>query len=194
MIFCCLLLLFAPANPHAEQIRQAKAFYYQGIYGDKGAGEKSDKLFTELHQQLPNDPLVTVYYGSLRLLEAQHTWALWKKNSLSKEGVQLMDSAVRAVPDNLEVRFVRAATDRSLPSFFGRKQQIQSDLQFIVSRAEKAVHQDTFEPPLAAASFFYYGELCQEQSRPKDATDAWKAAARLAPDSHAGRAAASKLR
>lgn len=177
-----------------EQIRQAKDFYYQGVYGDKDAGGKSDKLFTELRKQLSNDPLVTAYYGSLRLLEAQHTWALWKKNSLSKQGVQLMDSAVSAAPNDLEVRFVRAATDRSLPSFFGRRQQAQSDLGFIVSHAEQAVRQGSFEPRLAAASFFYYGELCQEQSKPEDAREAWKTAVRLAPDSHAGRAAASKLR
>jgi hypothetical protein len=194
MIFCFLLLFFASASAHMEQIRPAKDLYYQGIYGDKTAGDKSDKLFTELHKQLPDHPLVTVYYGSLRLLEAQHTWALWKKNSLSKQGVQLMDSAVSAAPDALEVRFVRAATDRSLPGFFGRKQQLQSDLDLIVQRAEEAVRQGTFEPRLAAAGFFYYGELCKEQSRSKEATDAWKTAVRLAPDSHAGREAADKLR
>ena len=194
MIFCCFLLLFASTNTQAEQIHPAKNFYYQGIYGDKAAGEKSDKLFAELHKQLPNDPLVTVYYGSLRLLEAQRTWALWKKNSLSRQGIQLMDNAVSAAPDNLEVRFVRAATDRSLPSFFGRKQQVQSDLDFIVERAEEAARKGFFEPRLAAASFSYYGDLCKEQSRLKDAAEAWKAAARIAPDSHAGREAVSKLR
>ncbi|MBV8706614.1 MAG: hypothetical protein JO028_05460 [Acidobacteriaceae bacterium] len=194
MIFCCLSLLFALIDTRAEQIRQAKDFYYQGVYGDKTAGEKSDKLFTELHKRLPDDPLVTVYYGSLRLLEAQRTWALWKKNSLSKQGVQLMDRAVNAAPNNLEVRFVRAATDRSLPSFFGRKQQAQSDLNFIVQRAEEAVRQGSFEPRLAAAGFSYYGNLCKEQSHLKEARDAWKTAVRIAPDSHAGREAANKLR
>src|SRR5438270_3612812 len=162
MTFCCLLLLFAPTDSsYAEPIHRAKDLYYQGIYGDKAAGEESDELFTELHKQLPNDPLVTVYYGSLRLLEAQHTWALWKKNSLSKQGVQLMDSAVSAAPNDLEVRFVRAATDRSLPSFFGRKQQVQSDLNFIVGRAQGAVRGGSFEPRFAAASFSYYGDLCK---------------------------------
>jgi len=194
MIFCCLLLLFAPTNAHSEQIRQARNFYYQGIYGDKAAGEKSDQLFTELHKQLPNDPLVTVYYGSLRLLEAQHTWALWKKNALSKQGVQLIDSAVSAAPNDLEVRFVRAATDLNLPSFFKRKPQAQSDFDFIVQLAEEASRQGSFDSQLAAASFVYYGDLCQEQSRLKEATDAWKTAVRLAPDSHAGRVAADKLR
>jgi hypothetical protein len=194
MICCFLLLFFAPIPSHTEQIRQAKDLYYQGIYGNKTAGEQSDKLFTKLHKQLPDDPLVTIYYGSLRLLEAQHTWALWKKNSLSKQGVQLMDNAVSAAPNDLEVRFVRAATDRNLPSFFGRKEQAQSDLDFIVQRAEVAVRQGSFEPRLAAASFLYYGELCKEQSHPKEAVGAWKTAVRIAPESHAGHEAADKLR
>lgn len=194
MIFYCLFLFFASMDAHTEQIRQAKDLYYEGIYGNKAASEKSDQLFTRLHKQLPNDSLVTIYYGSLRLLEAQRTWALWKKNSLSKQGVQLMDSAVSAVPNNLEIRFVRAATDFNLPSFFKRKQQAQSDFDFIVQRAEEAAHQGSFEARLAAASFVYYGDLCKEQSRLKEATNAWKTATRIAPDSHAGRAAADRLR
>src|SRR5438270_7449868 len=105
--------------PHAKQL------YYQGIYGDKNASAQADKVFTALHKANPSDPLVSVYYGSLRLLEAAHTWALWRKNSLSKEGIRLMDAAVERAPENLEIRFVRAATELNLPAFFGRHQQAQ---------------------------------------------------------------------
>lgn len=196
MIFCCLLLLFftPSADPPTKQIQQARDLYYQGIYGNKAAGEQADKLFTDLHKQLPDNPLVTVYYGSLRLLEAEHTWALWKKNSLSKQGVHLMDSAVDAAPNNLEIRFVRTATDRDLPGFFGRKAQYQSDLSLLAQRAEEGVRDGSLEPRLAAAVFSYYGDLCKDQSRVEDAKRAWNTAVRIAPDSHAGQAAADKLR
>ena len=52
-----------PSVPHAKQL------YYQGIYGDKNASAQADKVFTALRKANPSDPLVSVYYGSLRLLE-----------------------------------------------------------------------------------------------------------------------------
>lgn len=174
-------------------VKQARDLYYQGIYGDKIASERAGQLFTKLHEQSPDDPLINVYYGSERLLEAQHTWALWKKNSLSKEGILLMDDAVKKQPDDLEIRFVRAATERNLPGFFGRKEQAAADFAFITGRASNAVRSGAFEPRLAAASFFYYGEWCREQSRLKDAEHAWKTAVNIAPDSNGGRKSSAEL-
>lgn len=181
------------ADITASTVQQARDLYYQGIYGDKDAGEKADDLFAKLHRDSPDHPLISVYFGSLRLLEAQHTWALWKKNSLSKEGIQLMDEAVKKDPESLEVRFVRAATERSLPSFFGRKEQAASDLQFIVQRAAPAAQKGEFEPRLAAASFFYYGEWCRELSRLPEAKRAWRMAVNIAPESNGARKSSAEL-
>lgn len=169
---------------------RAKDIYYKGIYGNKNAKEEADKLFSALYGQSPNDPLIRVYYGSLRLLEAERTWALWRKNSLSKEGVALMDSAVAAAPQNPEVRFVRGATERELPGFFGRKQQSKEDLANVVQDASLS----KLEPRLAAASLYYFGLDCEESGNHPRAVDAWKKAAQRAPESHAGQAAAKKLK
>ena len=82
--------------------------------------------------------MITAYSGSLELLEAARTWAVWKKHTLSQEGLAQMDSAVNAAPDNLEARFVRALTTWHLPFFFHRKAQAESDLAAIAPRAEQA--------------------------------------------------------
>ena len=177
----------------ADQLNQARDLYYAGIYGDKSATGKADELFSELHQQRPNDPVVNVYFGSLRLIEAQHTWALWKKNSLSKQGIQLMDGAVAAAPQNLEVRFVRGATERELPSFFGRKQQAKDDIRTIVQNPN-AKRPQALEPKLAAASYYYYGLDCLDSGDKSDAADALRASIQTAPESHAGKNAAEKLK
>ncbi len=173
---------------------KARDLYYRGIYGDKSAGAQADGLFTRLYSHAPANPLVQVYYGSLRLLEAESTWALWKKNSLSKEGVGLMNQAVTQLPASLEVRFVRAATERKLPSYFGLKQQAVDDMSTIAKAAERAAKDGRFEPQLAAASFYYHGEDCAESSEPWEAVEAWRAAVRVAPESRAGRGAAEKLK
>ncbi|MBV8866036.1 MAG: hypothetical protein JO210_11625, partial [Acidobacteriaceae bacterium] len=87
---------FALAAP--SEFSQARDLYYQGVAGDKQAYEQADKLFAVLYQQASNNPRIRVYYGSLRLLQASRIWALWKKNGLSKEGIQLMDAAVNEAP------------------------------------------------------------------------------------------------
>jgi hypothetical protein len=94
----------------------------------------------------------------LRLLEAAHTWALWRKNSLSKEGIRLMDAAVERAPENLEIRFVRAATELNLPAFFGRHEQAGQEFARL---APQATRNGLLEPRLAAAILFYYGQICQ---------------------------------
>ena len=134
------LVLAAPCTPtHSEELKTAKELYYQGVYGDKTALAKSDGIFKELHLRAPDDALISVYFGSLRLVEAERTWALWKKNSLSKQGIEWMDRAVKSAPDDLEIRFVRAATERHLPGFFGRKEQSAKEFETIVQHAREAV-------------------------------------------------------
>lgn len=178
---------------YRDKFRTAKDFYYRGIYGEKASLEEADKQFRNLHRECPQAPVIAVYFGSLRLLEASHTWALWKKNSLSREGIRLMDSAVDSAPDDLEVRFVRAATERNLPTFFGRKEQSEADFTRIVEHARQAAKQGTFDKRLAAASFFYYGQICKSRSQTRQALDAWNTAKGVDPQSHAAREADGEI-
>lgn len=142
-VAACLLafLSFVLAEPGdlPPEFKHARDLHYQAVDGNKQGYEQADKLFTELYRQYGRDARIRVYYGSLRLLEASHTWALWKKNELSKEGIQLMDSAVHDASGDLEVRFVRAATTYDLPGFFHRKAQSERDFDFLAERAEAAV-------------------------------------------------------
>ncbi len=184
----CLLALLSLAFAEkavSPEFQQARELYYQGAGGDKQAYEHADKLFTELYRQRGNDARVKAYYGSLRLLEASHTWALWKKNGLSKEGIQLMDSAVSEAPDDLEVRFVRAATTYDLPGFFHRKEQSERDFDVLAERAEIAAREGSLEPRLAAASLYYHGEFLRDAGKKQAAMASWKQAIVIAPESRA---------
>jgi len=87
--------------------------------------------------------VVDAYSGSLELLEAAHTWAIWDKRRLANEGLAKMDQAVNRAPDDLEARFIRAASAWHLPFFFRRREQAASDFTFIAPRAEGAVAKGT---------------------------------------------------
>jgi tetratricopeptide (TPR) repeat protein len=178
----------------SDEFNKARTLYYRGSDGDKTAYEQAAKLFDALHARNPTDPRIEVYTGSLRLWEAAHTWALWKKNTLSKEGIAMIDSAVEADPQSLEVRFVRAVTDYSLPSFFHRRKQSDQDFTRLAAHAPIAASDGKLEPRLAAASLYFHGLFLRESSQDEAAKDAWREAISVAPDSRAARDSAEELK
>lgn len=173
--------------------QKARTFYYRGIDGDRAVYEAATRLFSQFYRDDQCVPLIQVYYGSLRLLEAGRTWALWKKNALSREGIRLMDDTVSAQPDNLEIRFVRAATTYHLPGFFHRKQQSKEDFAFLARFAVKAAQTGRLEPRLAAASLYFHGEFLEEAGRKDLASASFRRAIQLAPGSPAAIGARKKL-
>ena len=188
------LPLLAQGVSSSPEFIRARTLYYKGADGYRNAYDDADKLFTSLFRANPNDAKVKAYYGSLRLVEASHTWALWKKNSLSKEGIQLMDAAVEAAQGDLEVRFVRAATTYDLPSFFHRKQQSEQDFAYLTDRATEAAKTGALEPRLAAASLYYHAEFLRDAGNKSAAAQFWKQAIRLAPESRAARESSEELK
>lgn len=189
-----LLLAGLAVSSNRDEFSRARALYYKGSDGDNQAYESAAKLFDTLDAQAPNDPRIEVYTGSLRLWQASHTWAIWKKNSLSKEGIQMMDAAVQADPNNLEIRFVRAVTDYSLPSFFHRHEQSNEDFALLASQASVAAAEGKLEPRLAAASLYFHGLFLHEGSKASAAEKAWRQAIELAPESRAARDSAEQLK
>ena len=176
----------------SPEFAKGRQLYYQGADGNDNAYEQAEKIFAHLTEKPDADPLARAFYGSLKLWEASHTWAIWKKNSLSKEGIALLDGAVAAAPADLEVRFVRAVTTYRLPSFFHRKEQARSDFDLLASKVLKK-QSGNLEPRLAAASLYYHAEFLKEDSQLADARALWRQAVRLAPGTRAAREAQAEL-
>jgi tetratricopeptide (TPR) repeat protein len=189
LLLSCLTLTAA-----SDEFNKARTLYYRGSDGDKTAYEQAAKLFDALHAKNPTDPRTEVYTGSLRLWEAAHTWELWRKNTLSKEGIGMLDSAVEADPQSLEIRFVRAVTYYSLPSFFHRREQSAQDFTLLATHAPAAASDGELEPRLAAASLYFHGLFLRDSSQDKAAKDAWREAISVAPDSRAARDSAEELK
>lgn len=186
----CSGACYAACVPNANLMAAGRAAYYASSEGNQRDTSEASKAFDSLHEQCPRDPETLVYWGSLKLLEASHTWALWHKYSLSKEGIQAMDQAVAAAPDNLEVRFVRAVTTYGLPAFFHRRDQSRNDFAYLARHAQEG----RLDPKLAAASVYYYAEFLKAEGHPADAVENWKRAIGIAPHSRAARDSASELK
>jgi hypothetical protein len=133
-----------------------------------------------------SDPLVMAFRGSLLLLESSRSMAPWKKGKLAKDGLTLMDKAVEMKPDDLEIRFVRAASTRGLPGFFKRAEESERDLAGIAGRVQAG----STEPRVASASLLFHAENLEKRKDRDGARRACSKAVSIAP----GTPAAEKCR
>jgi hypothetical protein len=158
-IFLVSAAVLQAADNFDQRLAEARTQYFAYLQGNRSASEKARTSFAALSHDYPGNSVVDAYSGSLELPEAAHTWALWDKRRLANEGLAKMDQAVNRAPDNLEARFIRAASAWQLPFFYKRREQAAGDFAFIAPRAEAAVAKGTLPPQLAAAALDYFGQV-----------------------------------
>jgi hypothetical protein len=188
------MVLTGDSGSFAQRLAEARKEYFADLQGDRAAGAKARVSFAELTRDYPGNSVVDAYSGSLELLEAARTWAVWEKGRFANEGLSKMDQAVNRAPDDLEARFIRAASTWHLPFFYKRKEQSASDFAFIAPRAEAAVAKGTLPPELGAAALDYYGQVLISHSDSHGAKQAFEAAVRIDETSPGGRDALKRLR
>ena len=188
------LLLFLPTAGADHRLAEARAEYFANLQGNHAAGEKAQQDFDALSRDFPGNVVVDAYSGSLELLQAARTWAVWDKRRLANEGLAKMDQAVNRDPNDLEARFIRAASTWHLPFFYKRRDQAADDFTFIAPRAEAAVAKGTLPPELAAAALDYYGQVLIDRSDNHGAKQAFEAAVRIDGSSPGGKDALKRLR
>jgi hypothetical protein len=193
-IFLAFNTILQAANSFDQRLAEARTQYFAYLQGNRSAGDKARAMFTTLSRDHPGNSVVDAYSGSLELLDAAHTWAIWDKRRLANEGLAKMDQAVNRAPGDLEARFIRAASTWHLPFFYKRREQAANDFTFIAPRAEAAVAEGTLPPQLAAAALDYYGQVLIDRSDSHGAKQAFEAAARVDGTSPGGRDALKRLR
>jgi hypothetical protein len=113
--------------------------------------------------------------------------------ALARQGLDLLDRAVALAPDDPEVRFMRGASMRPLPRFFGRGNLSADDLTAAAARAEPATASGRLDKSLEAAIFYLYGFTHLDKGDVSGTQAAWRKAVEIAPESRAGRKAAARL-
>ena len=186
--------LLASATPDlAQQVGAARLDYFRGLTGDGDAADRAQAEFASLERAHPRDATVMAYEGSLQLLDAARTWAVWNKHKLATEGLAKLDRAVEIAPEDLEVRFIHAETTWHLPFFYHRKEQAEQDFAFIAPRAELAAVRGTLAPQIAAAALDNYGHILAGKGDSSGARQVFLAAVRVDSASPGGRDASKHL-
>jgi hypothetical protein len=192
--FLAFTAIVQAADSFDQRLADARAQYFAYLQGNRSAADRARASFAALSHDYPGNSVVDAYSGSLELLDAAHTWVLWDKRRLANEGLAKMDQAVNRAPDDLEARFIRAASSWHLPFFYKRREQAATDFTFIAPRAEAAAAKGTLPPQLAAAALDYYGQVLIDRSDSHGAKQAFEAAVRIDAASPGGRDALKRLR
>jgi hypothetical protein len=185
--------LFAYAVTHGHDWNSVKAHYYKAVDGDRGAGAEAVKSLDAMLRITPDNPTLIAYRGSLFLLESSWAVAPWRKGSLAKQGLTLLDKAIAMSPEDVEIRFVRAATTRRLPSIFRRGEESAADFAIVAPRAAEAVRNGKLDARLATAALHFHALNLEKAGDRTAARDACRTAIALAANTPGAEACGRRI-
>lgn len=121
ILFC---LWFKPSNCANSDIYSLRKLYYE-------ASDKKDsaKKFIWVMENLDvkSNPLLLCYKGMAHLIQAKFSYNPYTKLSLFNKGKDMLEKAIVADPQNVEIRFMRFCVQTNAPFFLGYSNNIDSD-------------------------------------------------------------------
>lgn len=111
------------------RVQEVRKLYPQAI---------DDALITEnLYEHLSSinldgDIVLYGYKGAVSTLKAKHAKGLKNKKNFFSEGVTCIEAAIKAKPENLELRFIRLSVQENAPKIVKYRDKIKEDKKIIL--------------------------------------------------------------
>jgi hypothetical protein len=125
-IFCALLFSIIGST---QELKEIRTLYPKAV--------ESTEIATKLEGELTNvnsssKPVLLAYKGAVLTLKAKFAKSKKDKKEFFKEGVFLIESAVKAESSNIEIRYLRLSVQENSPRFLGYHKNIEEDKQFFL--------------------------------------------------------------
>ncbi len=92
-----------------------------------------DSLYSQLSSVGIEDNLVLYgYKGAIATLKAKYAKGIKDKKTFFKEGAEMMEDAIAADPENVELHFIRLTVQENAPRIVNYQDQIESDKAIIL--------------------------------------------------------------
>lgn len=124
-IFCALLLINPVVAQDFPKIKKSMVLAVE-------SQQITDSLFKKLSALNSSDPLIWAYIATLEGLKAKHAWNPYSKLRHINQSSKLINKAVSAAPDDLEIRFMRFSLQHFTPAFLGYSKNLEEDKRAIV--------------------------------------------------------------
>ena len=93
---------------------------------------KTELLYKKLQKVTKKDNKVLLAYkGAVTALIAKKQKGAKAKKEFFKQGVELLEYAVKSKPNNIEIRFIRLTVQQNAPKFLKYNKQIENDKKII---------------------------------------------------------------
>lgn len=136
LIFSLLLILVAdtaaPTNPTLKEVRTL----YQRAATESSACKHMMSRLEGFDQS--NHPLFFGYRGSATMMMAKYVSNPFSKLSHFRTGKAMLNKAIAASENNMELRFLRFAAQTESPAFLGYKDDIAFDRDFLLRSVRQA--------------------------------------------------------
>jgi hypothetical protein len=117
------------------RLNEAIRPYMGGVKGDATAVLEAERLLGQLRLDFPNQPVADAYHGSAMTLIARDKRNPVDKLSWSRRGLELLDQAVAAAPQDRTIRLLRGKAAYKLPEeHFRRTETAIADYHFLLER------------------------------------------------------------
>ena len=129
MKYLIIIVFLISAAGTAQDLNGIRAAYPKAVE----SAEITAQLDGELAKiNSSNKPVLLAYKGAVSTLKAKFAKSRSDKKEFFKEGVSLIESAVKADPSNVEIRYIRMSVQENSPRFLGYHKNIAEDKEYIL--------------------------------------------------------------
>lgn len=129
MKYLFFILFFVSFISNAQDLKEIRVQYPKAVE-NADAATKLDGALVKLNSS--SKPILFAYKGAVSTLKAKFAKRKNEKKEFFKAGVSLIESAVKAEPSNIEIRYIRMSVQENSPKFLGYHKNIEEDKQFIL--------------------------------------------------------------
>lgn len=114
---------------NAQDLEKTRVQYPEAVNSSEVASNL-DTEFSEMSDSVK--PVLVAYKGAVLTLKAKFAKGRSDKKEFFKEGVSMIESAVKADASNIEIRYIRMSVQENSPRFLGYHKNIEEDKEFIL--------------------------------------------------------------
>lgn len=125
-----ILLILLPFVSNSQNLESIRSQYPKA----KESSEITDRMYEELSGVSGENHVLSAYKGAISALKADFAKGIKNKKDFFKEGAELLDQAVAAEPENVEIRYLRLTVQENAPKIVGYHGNIDEDKEVIKNR------------------------------------------------------------
>ena len=130
MKYFFFILFFVSILGNAQDLKTIRSQYPNAVE----SADITSKLDGELAKvNFSGNTVLIAYKGAVSTLKAKFTKKKSDKKDYFKEGIFLLESAVKIDPSNIEIRYIRLSVQENSPKFLGYHKNLKEDKEFILS-------------------------------------------------------------